>query len=104
MSVGIQEQCFGCELEMTGITRRQAAEALASLFGTSYSHYGGYDAYHVPDRDGKEWKIVSDASITAKKREGRRMVDAGRDYQVEMNSPKLEYAEMEKLQEVVRAR
>ncbi len=103
MSIGIQDQCFGCELEMTGLTRQQAAQALAALFGTSYSHYGGYDAYHVPDRDGKEWKIVSDASITAKKKEGRRMVDADRDYKVEMNSPKMEYSEMEKLQEVVRA-
>lgn len=103
MSIGIQDQYFGCEIEMTGITRQQAAQALAALFGTSYSHYGGYDAYHILDQAGKEWKIVSDASITAKKRVGRRMVDADRDYKVEMNSPKLEYTEMGRLQEVVRA-
>lgn len=102
MSIGIQDQCFGCEIEMTGITRRQASEAVAALFGTSFSHYGGYDAYHVIDPDGREWKIVSDGSISAKRREGRRLVNASQEYKVEMNSPKLEYAEMEKLQQVVR--
>ncbi len=39
---------------MTGITRRQAAEALAALFGTEVRHTGGiYDAYEVEDRQGK---------------------------------------------------
>lgn len=103
MSVGIKDQCFGCEIEMTGITRRRAAEALAALFGTGCSHHGNYDAYHIIDPDGKEWKIVSDSSIMAKRREGRRLVSASSEYKVEMNSPKLEYAEMEKLQQVVRA-
>ncbi len=28
--IGIKDQCFGVEVEMTGITRRQAAEALAA--------------------------------------------------------------------------
>ena len=36
--IGIKDQCFGVEVEMTGITRRQAAEALAEYFGTSV-HY-----------------------------------------------------------------
>lgn len=41
--------------------------------------------------------------IHAFRRSNGRQVPAGREYRVEMNSPKLEYAEMEKLQEVVRA-
>ncbi len=57
----------------------------------------------MKDLDGKEWKIVSDRSIHAfaEAMAGRFLL--GETYKVEMNSPKLEYAEMEKLQEVVRA-
>ena len=33
--IGIKDQCFGVEVEMTGITREQAAHALADYFGTS---------------------------------------------------------------------
>ena len=32
--IGIKDQCFGVEVEMTGITRKQAAQALAAYFGT----------------------------------------------------------------------
>ena len=45
--IGIKDQCFGCEIEMTGLSRARAAQAIAELFGTSYQHYGGYDAYHI---------------------------------------------------------
>ena len=28
--IGMKDQCFGVEVEMTGLTRRQAAQALAN--------------------------------------------------------------------------
>ena len=34
MAIGIQDQYFGTEIEMTGITRQRAAEKVAELFGT----------------------------------------------------------------------
>ncbi len=93
---------FGCEIELTGINRATAAQTLADLFGTRAEHSGGgYDAYRVKDLDGKEWKIVRDGSIHPECR--RRSVLIGETYKVELNSPKLEYGEMEKLQEVVRS-
>ena len=105
MSIGIQDQCFGCEIEMTGITRQQAAEAAAILFGTSarQTHESRtYDPWEDLDPDGKKWRFVYDGSIQATRCTGRRQ-EPVRDstYKVEMNSPKLEYAEMGKLQEVV---
>ena len=36
--IGIKDQCFGVEVEMTGITREQAAHALADYFGTVAFH------------------------------------------------------------------
>lgn len=102
LPLDFRDQYFGCEIELTGITRATAAHALANLFGTRAEHSGGgYDAYRVKDLDGKEWKIVRDGSIHPECR--RRSVLIGETYKVELNSPKLKYGEMEKLQEVVRA-
>lgn len=42
MAIGIQNQYFGTEIEMTGITRQRAAEAVAELFGTRAVYDGGY--------------------------------------------------------------
>lgn len=88
---------------MTGITRSQAAQALGVLFGTTPQYTGGtYSAWSVTDPQGKVWKLVNDGSIHATKKHGRAQNPASGEYKVEMNSPKLEYAEMEKLQNVVR--
>ena len=66
MPLDFRDQNFGCEIEMTGITRQQAAEAVAALFGTSTrqtheSHI--YDPWEVEDADGKKWRFVYDGSI-----------------------------------------
>ena len=51
--IGIKDQCFGVEVEMTGITREQAAHALADYFGTSPQYLGtGYDTWGVTDPEG----------------------------------------------------
>ena len=42
MAIGIQDQYFGTEIEMTGITRQRAAEKVAELFGTRAVCNGGY--------------------------------------------------------------
>ena len=42
MAIGIQNQYFGTEIEMTGITRQRAAEAVAELFGTRAVYDGNY--------------------------------------------------------------
>ena len=42
MAIGIQDQYFGTEIEMTGITRQRAAEKVAELFGTRAVCDGGY--------------------------------------------------------------
>lgn len=90
---------------MTGITRRQAAQAIALLFGTSWEYRGGsYRTYGVFDQEGKVWKLVRDTSIHTTETAGDHQIGTDDDnYSVEMTSPKLEYAEMGKLQEVVRA-
>ena len=46
LPLDFKEQYFGCEIEMTGLSRAAAAQTLADLFGTHVEHSGGgYDAY-----------------------------------------------------------
>lgn len=40
--IGIKDQYFGTEIEMTGITRQRAAEVVAELFGTEAFYDGTY--------------------------------------------------------------
>jgi len=90
--VGLKDQCFGVEVEMTGLTREDAAQALAEYFGTRPRHRGGaYDTWIVKDVEGKEWKLMSDASIRTEipAADGYGYEDIGdRDYMVEMVTPK----------------
>ena len=100
----LKSQPFGVEIELTGITREQAALALASLFQTTAEHPGGsYDTWTVTDREDKQWKLMSDSSIVAQQKTSGGIQSASQAFRVEMVTPKLEYGEMEKLQEVVRA-
>lgn len=98
---GIKKQRFGIEIELTGITRTEAAEAIAELFDTDYDYYGGnYDRYDVSDAKNRTWKIVYDSSIH--KVDHHRHRTSNSQYAVEMVSPILEYEDIPQLQEVVR--
>ena len=102
--IDMQDQCFGVEVEFTGITREQAAIALANYFGTTPRYKGGtYGTWVVRDTENKEWKLVSDASIQGERKTPDGYARTGdRNYWVEMVSPKLTYDELPKFQECVR--
>ena len=96
----MRDQNFGIEIEMTGLTRANAAQVLAGYFGTDATHVGGvYDAYTVRDGEGRQWKIMSDASIHCQNRNGH---NASRLYAVEFVSPICRYEDIETIQELVR--
>ena len=101
----MRTQRLGIEIEMTGLTRKQAAEVVANqLWAESLDHIGGtYDAYHILDQQGRIWKIVADSSIDAQKVIERTRHYAGIEYRVELVSPILTYQDIEPLQELVRA-
>ena len=95
---------FGIEIELTGITREQAAGVAAEFLQGTYSEGGTYyDTKEVTVPDGRVWKFMYDGSIHCQKKQGRQKVAAGRDYSVELVSPILAYREdIETLQELVR--
>jgi len=85
---------------MTGITRNAAARIIAGHFHTEGVHMGGgYDAYVVPDPEGRKWKVMSDSSIRCVARGEQR---ASGSYAVELVTPICRYGDIETLQEIVR--
>ena len=98
------ESRFGIEIEMTGITRREAAETAAKYLNGDVAYIGGsYGTYNVIAEDGRKWKFMSDASINCQRKQGGRLISTGRDYSVECVSPVLTYREdIETLQCLVR--
>lgn len=99
----MRTQRFGIEIEMTGITRKKAAEAIAEYFGTESFYLGTYyKTYGAKDRQGRTWKATYDSSIIAQKKSGGRTVQAADEYKCEIVSPILTYGDMADLQEVVR--
>ena len=98
---GIKTRKYGIEIEMTGLTRSQAAKAMANILDGSVEHEGGsYDKYVVTDSKNRKWAIVYDGSINCYNANGEH---ASKSYSVELNSPVLEYEDIPLLQEVVRA-
>lgn len=103
----IKTQNYGVEIEMTGITREQAAHALAKLWGTRPKHTGGmtYDKWIVTDAEEKKWTIMKDASIRTERKEGGEKdygFTSDKTYSVELVSPILTYDELPKLQDATR--
>ena len=101
----MKTQRFGIEIELTGITRKEAAECIKKQMNSMVINYlgGSYGTYHVMDSLGRTWKVVSDSSIDAQKKSGKEIISADRDYEVELVSPILTYEDIAPLQEMVRA-
>lgn len=100
----IKTQNFGVEIELTGITRENAAKVIADYYGTT-SHYIGtyYQTYGATDTDGRTWKCMSDGSIkTTRKNAAGHTVSAGHEYSCEVVTPILQYKDLEDLQNIVR--
>ena len=100
MSMDLREQKFGIEIELTGLTRKRAAEVIGKYLGQEPHYDGGYyEEYSVRDEQGRKWKVMYDSSIVAVKKGGG---SAGDEYKVEFVSPICEYADIPTIQELVR--
>ena len=99
----MKTQRFGIEIELTGITREEAAKVIAGYFGTE-SYYVGtyYKTYGAKDTKGREWKATFDSSIVSEKKVHGRKITAGDEYKCEIVSPILTYDDISDLQEIIR--
>lgn len=93
--VGIKEQAFGIELEFGGMTRKRAAYAIKKAIpGASEPRWVGgvYDKFTVTAPDGRDWTIMSDSSVNSMGGQACEFV-----------TPKCTYADIETVQECIRA-
>ena len=83
---------FGIEVEMTGITRKNAAELTSEFFGTAspQRRFDIYDTWFVYDPMGREWKFARDCSIRSSE-----------SMQCELITPILDYSDIPMLQELL---
>ena len=94
----MKNQTFGVEIEMSRISREKVAMTVCKYFREKYStttpYYtfvgGSYDKWIATDNKGREWKMVSDASVQ------------GGVNSCELVTPILKYEDIEDLQEIVR--
>ena len=94
----VKTQTFGIEIEMNCISRQHAQQVVARVL-TEKGHgpvrtgrKSSYDNHYVIDKNGREWKCESDASI-AHKGEGT----------CEFVTPICKYEDIELVQDIVRA-
>ncbi len=107
--ITIQNQNFGVEIELTGITRPQGAKVISEYFGgTAIGHLqDGYDTYTAKDRKGRTWKCSRDISIRPEIRTNGhiRQLNESRtssDHRCEVVTPILQYEDLTDLQEIIR--
>ena len=105
MELNLDNYTFGVEIEFTGISRKEAADTVATVLGFTARYVGGgYREYRVMDSKNRDWKIMSDSSILSQQKLGGRIVDAGEDHKCEFVTPILRYTnDIEVLQNIVRA-
>ena len=75
------------EMDMTGITRKAAAEILAEQFQTVADFCLEDNGYHLQDQNQRLWRILPSDSIKAEKYNGEKVVGANYMYQVKLLSP-----------------
>ena len=78
---------YGIEMDMTGITRKAAAEILAEQFQTTSDFCLEDNGYHVQDQNQRLWRILPSNNIKAEKYNGEKVVGANYMYQVKLLSP-----------------
>lgn len=100
--ITIQNQNFGVEIELTGITRQVAAQVIADYYGTIGTRFMGtvYKTYEAVDNKGRRWKCMRDASITPQRRVNGHVVDANDEYKCEVVTPILQYEDISDLQRI----
>lgn len=101
---GIFTQKFGVEIEMTGITRKQAAEVIRDALGGKLyrrSSSKGRDHYQVVDEQNRKWRIMFDKSMT--RCDENYEITEDEDYGVELCTPILRYGDIPVLQTIADA-
>ena len=92
-------------MDMTGITRKRAAEILAETFKSDYKYNADSDSYMIKDRRGRIWNLLPSDNIKAEKILNSKIVGANYFYQIKLVTPFFyanDFASMEELTKALR--
>ncbi len=88
----MKSQEFGLELELTGISRHEVENIIATYFNDN----------DLIDYQGRQWTVKYDGSIFAYKRCGDKLIPVSSgDYKVELVTPILEYGDISMFEELI---
>lgn len=94
---------FGIEIELTGISRENAAKVAADFLGGEVQRLGTYyDTYAATDSQNRQWKFTRDGSIATTRKVNGALVPADDNYSTEVVSPICTYEDIPVVQELVR--
>ena len=91
---------YSIAMDMTGITRKRAAEILAETFKSDYKYNADSDSYMIKDRRGRIWNLLPSDNIKAEKILNSKIVGANYFYQIKLVTPFFyanDFASMEEL-------
>ena len=91
----MRELTFGVEIECGGKSRSVVSAAVISVVGGTVHRTGNvtYDTHEITDAKGRTWLVMADSSLSG----------FSKSVQTEVVTPVLKYADLDELQEVVRA-
>ena len=98
----LKNQLFGVEVEMTGITRENAAKVVAEVLcsDSSQPNRTCYQTRTIIDHSSRTWKVMRDSSISPVRNDNSNA--ALDEYRVELVTPPLNYDDIELLQKIIR--
>ena len=106
MSELLKAQNFGIEVEFTGITREEAANAIAEVIGSSRITAPTPNCYHarkVIGPDGRKWTVERDSSIDPQRSQKSKAQNESYDeFRVEFVTPICSYDDIETIQNIIR--
>lgn len=96
---------YSIAMDMTGITRKRAAEILAETLKSDYKYNFDSDGYTIKDRRGLIWNLLPSDNIKAEKTLNSKIVGANYLYQIKLFTPFFytnDFASMEELTEIMK--
>lgn len=93
-----------CELkfDITGITKKQAAEVIADYFNTEYDYSSGHERYSVKDSFERLWIVNTADDIESEKMMNEKRIKGNFFYQTKITTPLLYERNMNSVEDILR--
>ncbi len=93
---------YGLKLDLTGITKKQAAEIIAKYFNTEYAYYSGNEKeyYSIKDNHNRIWLVDTAENVKPERSMNNSLVKGNFFYQTRITTPLLYERELDILNNI----